>query len=65
MSESILKWSADTPQRLRRGDVFRVIDAANNAGCLAGFKEWLLARRPDLKEEVEECIDTLRQLPPD
>jgi hypothetical protein len=45
MFESILKLSADTPQRLRRCDVFRVIDAANNAGCLAGFKEWLLARR--------------------
>ena len=39
--ENILKLAADSPDRLRRSDVYRVLDAAKNAGCLDGFVKWL------------------------
>lgn len=38
---SILKTAADTPDRLRRSDVYRVLDEAKQAGCLSDFVDWL------------------------
>lgn len=39
--ENILKLAADSPDRLRKSDVYRVLDAAKSAGCLKGFVDWL------------------------
>lgn len=57
--ESILMLSADSPGQLRRSDVFRVLDAARDKGCLDGFCEWLLSH--DLSEAVRGQIVKVRQ----
>lgn len=43
--QSILKLSADSPEKLRACDVDRVMDAAHDMNCLDGFKEYLLSQR--------------------
>jgi hypothetical protein len=54
--ETLLTIAADSPAQLRRGDVQRVVDAANHAGFLGGFVQWLGNLRPDLEREIAECI---------
>ncbi len=51
---SALLLSADTPEELRAGDVFRVMDAAKEFGVRDEFKAWLLAH--DLISRTREVI---------
>ncbi len=40
--KEILFLAADTPESLRKSDVFRILDEANQAESLMGFSAWLL-----------------------
>lgn len=52
---TILHIAADTTEKLRRCDVYRVVEAAQEIGCLADFCFWLSSERPDLTCEIFEC----------
>lgn len=39
---NILLLAADSPELLRKSDVFRILDEANQAESLMGFSAWLL-----------------------
>lgn len=56
---NIIALAADSYAQLRRSDVFRVMDAANNVDSLLGFAATLISQRPDLRSEVEECVEEL------
>ena len=56
---SIITLAADSYAELRRCDVYRVLDAANNVDSLLEFGATLIAQRPDLRGEVEACIEEL------
>lgn len=47
---SLLHAVVDTPAKLSRMDVRRIADAANDAGVLKGFADWLVAQevRPEV-----------------
>jgi len=50
--------AADSPERLRKSDVFRVLDEANQAESLMGFSAWLL-RQPiqsAISDEVKKLL---------
>lgn len=53
---NILALSADAPDLLRPCDVERVLDAAQDQGCLEGFRRWLLSE--DLQERTRINIKT-------
>lgn len=53
--------SADSVDRLRKCDVFRVMEAAANAGDMHGYAEWLAGERPDLAAEINECAQEIAQ----
>ena len=49
--------SADDVSKLRRPDVFRVLDGwPGNADSRVTFADWIVTNRPDLSEEVAECL---------
>lgn len=48
---TLLAIAADSPADLRRCDVYRVVEAAQDAG-MAGFADWLAGERPDLEDEI-------------
>ena len=53
---SLLNVVAETPAKLSRSDVRRIADAANDAGVLKGFADWLVTQ-----EEVRpEVLRTFR-----
>lgn len=54
--ENMVKISADSVGKLRRCDVFRVLEWSMDRVGLAGY---IIANRPDLKEEVEEVLSEL------
>lgn len=56
---NILTLAADSYAELRRSDVFRVMDAANSVDSLLEFAATLISQRPDLRAEVEECVEEL------
>ncbi len=56
---NIITLAADSYADLRRCDVFRVLDAANNVDSLLEFAATLVAERPELRAEVEECIEDI------
>lgn len=51
MYKSILALSADSTSLLRPCDVDRIMDAAEDQGCLKGFRSWLLSH-DDLRERT-------------
>jgi hypothetical protein len=53
--DSILSLAADSRKTLRASDVDRVMGAAFDQKCLAGFKKWLLSYELDgrVKQEIE------------
>jgi hypothetical protein len=53
---TIVAISADTVAELRGCDVYRVVDAANDMGCMAAFAKWLMAKRADLTAKVLEAM---------
>lgn len=68
---NIITLAADSYAELRRCDVFRVMDAASNVDSLLEFAATLISQRPDLRGEVEACVEelaapafTLRNDPP-
>lgn len=56
---STLHLAADSPDKLRESDVFRVMEDAAGRGFLSGFAAWLALERPDLSEEIAECKEDL------
>lgn len=48
---SLLNLVAETPAKLAKSDVRRIADAANNAGVLKGFADWLVTQE-EVREEV-------------
>lgn len=55
---TLLAIAADSPEQLRRCDVYRVVEAAQDAG-MAGFPAWLEELRPDLVDEIAEATTDL------
>lgn len=53
--EMLLHIAADSPAELRKCDVYRIVEASENAGCMLAFCRWLAGERPDLADEVAEC----------
>lgn len=49
--QQIILISADNVKKLRGCDVDRVLEEADEQGCLEGFTAWLFGRRPDLSPE--------------
>lgn len=56
---STLHLAADSPDKLRTSDVFRVMEDAAGRGFLEGFAAWLELERPDLATEISECVEDL------
>ena len=55
---NILLLAADSPELLRKSDVFRILDEANQAESLMGFSAWLL-RQPiqsTVADEVKKLL---------
>ena len=52
----IVLCAADSVAQLRRFDVYRTVDEAEELGCATAFVEWLSAQRPDLAVEAAECL---------
>ncbi len=57
--ESIIQIAADSVDKLRTVDVFRTIETADGQGCLKGFVDYLRSVRPDLEQEITDCIEDL------
>lgn len=55
----LIQAAADSLEELRECDVMRVIESANNCEVLEEMKTKIETERPDLKEEVAECIEEL------
>lgn len=55
---TLLAIAADSPEQLRRCDVYRVVEAAQDVG-MAGFAEWLGGLRPDLEDAIAEAVADL------
>ena len=54
---NMIRIAADTVQELRRCDVFRCLDWY--ADMRQEFGEWIAANRPDLADEVADCLAEL------
>ena len=52
---TLLAIAADSPEQLRRCDVYRVVEAAHDAR-MAGFAEWLEGQRRDLEDAIAEAV---------
>lgn len=59
---NILKVVADSPDRLRKSDVYRVLDEAKQNKCLAGFVNWLKEQPVPfvITDEINKAIKTLK-----
>lgn len=60
--ERVLPVVADNWKRLRRIDVFRLLNMLRyeDVKSLEDAGQIIIAERQDLKEEVEECVEELR-----
>lgn len=56
--ETLVTVAADTVEVLRRCDVYRLIETSENVQGVdtTAFAKWLVGRRPDLADEVRECL---------
>jgi hypothetical protein len=52
-----LKLSADTPEQLRRCDVYRVVESAIDQGFGLDFAFWLADLRPDLEDAIDMALE--------
>jgi len=48
---SLLNLVAETPAKLSKNDIRRIVDEANKAGVLKGFADWLV-----IQEEVRSDV---------
>lgn len=55
--EALSRIVADSPDRIRKCDVFRLIDNCGTAANRAAMVSWLASCRPDLLGEVVEVMD--------
>lgn len=55
-----VKVAASDVSRLRRPDVFRVLDERPQGVDLNELAGWLVTERPDLVDEVQDCLAELR-----
>lgn len=55
-----VKVAASDVSRLRRPDVFRVLEERPSGMDLDGLAGWLVAERPDLVDEVQDVLAELR-----
>ena len=53
--ENLIKIAADNIQSLRKSDVFRVLEQ-NEASVRDELASYISVNRPDLAEEVEDCL---------
>ncbi len=53
--ENLIKIAADSIQALRKSDVFRVLEQ-NNSDIRGELAAYISTSRPDLAEEVEDCM---------
>ena len=56
--ESLIKIAADSIQTLRKSDVFRVLEQ-NDVAIREKLANYISTNRPDLVEEVNECLADL------
>lgn len=56
--ENLIKIAADSIQSLRKSDVFRVLEQ-NDANVRNELASYISVNRPDLAEEVSECLEDL------
>lgn len=56
--KNILLLAADSPKRLRKSDVFRVLEEANQMESLMGFSAWLLLQpiQSAVADEVKKLL---------
>ncbi len=54
--QNIIMCAADSAAELRACDVFRVVNEANEQGCMLEFVLPLVASRPDLRKEIEAAM---------
>jgi len=57
--DNCIKLAADDISQLRRCDVFRVLEAADDCAVLAEAVAFIEKARPDLAEEVAECREEI------
>lgn len=55
-----IKLAADDVGRLRRSDVYRVLEACFTDNLLSTATKQLRAARPDLIDEINACVAELR-----
>ena len=53
--ENLIKIAADNVQTLRKSDVFRVLEQ-NDSDVRSELAAYISTNRPDLAEEVEDCM---------
>lgn len=56
--DKLIKIAADSIETLRQSDVFRVLEQ-NDANVRAKLAAYIIAKRPDLANEVAECLEDL------
>lgn len=52
---------ADTPDQLRRCDLQRALDEAENGGDLVGFARWLMGERPDMMVDIAKALTAMAE----
>lgn len=56
--DKLIKIAADSIETLRQSDVFRVLEQ-NDTSVRAELAAYIAAKRPDLANEVAECLEDL------
>jgi len=54
--ETIIRIAAQSVDKLRKCDVYRVLENADTAGVRSQMAAYIQVHRPDLAEEVDECV---------
>ena len=53
--DTLIKIAADDISKLRRPDVYRVLEQAMDLGVFGAMADYICRRRPELKSEVDSC----------
>lgn len=57
--DTLIHIAADSVAQLRRCDVYRVLHESHYSGCFQRMIDYLQAKRPDLRDEVQDCQQDL------
>jgi hypothetical protein len=60
--ESLISLASDNISQLRRLDVYRVLEAADNQYLMSEMAEYLEQNRPDLSFEINDCMMDIVQV---